>query len=468
MGIPAIILDFLFQLPLQLKELKSEEIKRRAKDNLNGFCEKLKETYIEMIEEFKEKVEDHIENVCDEISSFEPNLSKIEADIQACRNEKNPKALKVYKKVEKLDRKMTRLREDLQIPPFQPHHLRKVRKLLKSTWNKIYGDNLWNKIFQSEDEAVVEKSEYSPGFLEILRQAVIYDDLPTVKAIFENPKMPPKSNLYLFQYQFEHGFNLDEYKDDFFPIDMDNSDPKTKSFSHLFNLAADSNYYNVVRYLMHFDCVDLLQNDSDDIPLHQLLTVEKIPEQLEKVIEEMIQLRPSLAKTCCSDEFNVLEQVIHGGSKYLCRLLIEKYGIGINELCESGLTPLISSIRFGQEEMFDFLLSMGASLTTTANHFSVVDYRETNTWSALHEACSSKWTYPIETILTKAPEMLKWKDADGLTAIDVAIKKDFVEGLELIYKHAEEEWLPEGLENSDRLVEVARKYGANKILQRFA
>ena len=236
------------------------------------------------------------------------------------------KLANVHNEIVNLDKTMIKLKEGFKIPKVDrtAKDLELIEKTVLKLLEKLCGPSLSKNIFENFTEenqksTTDEDERYVPTFLKELRLAIIKNDIDKFKLIVENPKMPPRSIQYILQYDFEVNIRL--YND--------------QSKHSALILAGFNKSFDIIRYLIHLDGIDLLQRSGRFNIVDRLLRV-KASSEVDKLVEEILTIEPKLVREIDSRKMNLLQQVIYNGSIHLFRLLVEKYKFDVNEHFQNG------------------------------------------------------------------------------------------------------------------------------------
>ena len=435
-------------------------MKDKAKQLLDNLCEEMTRIFCEVLIDVKEKAWSQIQKVCSEIPQLETNLEQIQnklGDYQQVSEYFVPisQLAKVHNDVVDFDKKLGKLKDSLSVPLIDDSSKKGIRSGEISDRFRLQLLNLcnWklpeiNPIAQPKTDDgghVEEEEEYIPNYLQSLRKAVIENDIETFKVIVENPEMPPKSIEYLLKHQFP------------IPPNADFRNEKTKAASgtekcSLLLFAIFNCSFDIVRYLIHLDGINLLEEFQGKNAASHLLMNRN--ESREKLVEEMLEIEPELINSEDKEGLSFFEQVISSKSPFLCRVLVEKHQVDINKQFQTGWTPLTMAVHLKQKEVFEQLLSLGASPTVTAF----------DNWSCIHEACKLDWPLVIKEILPKYPQMLKKCDNKGFNPLTVIMAKDSLNALKAVYDCYEPSSLPTDLRDKNKLAPLAIRWKAGKIL----
>ena len=400
---------------------------------LDTFCDDLKQLYNGMIDNFKEKIASNIDENCKKIPNVRSSLKRIHPDIRSFEEDGSKMSMselvKVYEEVANVDDDIGSINCHLKIPRIDKsteHDTEVVKKSFEMATKFFWDSPLASNIFRRGFLHSVYNSEI-PSFLQTLRQAVLENDLNTVKRIMENPKLPPNSIPYILNYRYEAKEPKPKDVRYFEPFPKRKKSEEEKLTCSLLLLAALNEREDIVRYLLSFKGYDFFETYKGDNVVHLLLhTLHQKTENTEKIIEQVLELEPKLVGTIGSTEWSSMsffDSVIWGDSTYLCRLLVEKYGIDVNALIDEGLTPLIAAFRYTSWEVYEELVELGASPLVKAS----------NGWSLLHEACEADCAVTVEELVTKYPEMLKFKNSQRECPLTIAFREEALEVVKTIY-----------------------------------
>ena len=419
----------------------------------------MKLLFTDVVEEFKEKIDGHIERVCRDVSKLEPAVKDVAFKLDEGKQVSEiflpfSHLQNLHKDIVELDKRMARTKDSLKIPAINKSkrdEIDRIRFAIRSLLMKRCQPSLLVEAFVSKDK-LLPQHDYVPSFLQTLQDAISSGDLETVKAVMESPKLPAKSIKYILN-QVISGDQVD-------PSDKTNCDHAGNNTSRPFNtclltLATIHNRVDIARYLINLDGVDLLDKYSGRSVVQHLLSSKQIPRDIEKLIEELLQKEPKLIEIKDSNGISLLQYALSVESIELCRFLVEKCSVDVNMHFANGLTPLITAIRMKSEDIFDELLSLGASLTvTTAN----------GSHSCLHESFRMNWPHSVRAILAKHPEILCWMDSDSKPPMYYMAASDSLASFLVLEEWAKQNEIPMGApgihdvyrwasdENADNLV----------------
>ena len=426
----------------------SNESSAKAIKQLKDFCDELKNTLNNVIDRFQQNVEKHIDNICAETAQLSSVLQNVEEELAECQKGSEMfipmnKLANVHNDVVCLDKKMTKLKEAFEIPKIDRTAKdvevieTTVQKLLETFCRPSLSKNVFENVTEENQKSTTDEGEkYVPTIFKELRLAIIDNDIDQFKSIVENPKLPPRSINYILQCQFDGYF-----------IESPTSIPLL--------LAAFNKSFDIVRYIIHLEEVDLLERFEEYNIIEHLLEIEVPNSEIDKLAEEILTIQPKLAEEIHLRDMNLLQQVINQESPYLCRLLVEKYNFDVNAQCPDGSTPLIDAIYCKNMDILKELLSLGASPAVTD--------RDKN--STLHMACQEEWPEGICELVSKFPEMLNWKNNKGVTPLSMVITLDDVEAMKTIYDCLKQNSIEMNILDKNYLIELATSKQASKILE---
>ena len=400
-----------------------------AKHQLDTFCEDIKNICLQVIETFREKVDSHIETVCSSASDFGPMSLAIKSSLSDCQNVSDmflpiDQLASIHKDTVCLDKAIAKTKTDLIIPQIDSSKDSKdrdhVEKSIQNILIKFCEPSLSEKIFATKvkERKRFVVDEFIPTLLQSICQAVLENDLETVKTLVENAKLPPKSITYILNYNFncsddDGGFRVllgTEAKVRRYRR-CSKSDSKVivkepvKIPSSLFTLAAIHDRLDIFRYFISVSGINLLERYAGKTVAHHLVSTKKMSSDAEKLLEELLQKEPKLLEIADERNISLFQYAIIADLESLCRMLVREHGSDLNGNFNNGSTPLITAIRMKNKRAFDQLVALGASLTATS----------TNLDTTLHQAIKVDWDYAFNIILPKHPEMLGWKNINGHT-----------------------------------------------------
>ena len=429
----------------------SNEISANAMKELKVFCDEIKSTFNGIIDKFQRNVEKHIGKNCVDATQLLPALQNVEVKLAECLKGSEifmpmEKLANVHNDVVSLDKKIINLKGAFQIPKIgraaNDVELIEttVQKLLEKFCCPILSRNVFENVTEENQNSTTDEDEkYVPTLLQELRLAIIKNDIDQFKLIVENPKMPPLSIQYILQYEFERHLHY-----------FSNDPPKHSALI----LAGFNKSFDIIRYLIHLDGIDLLQRSGRFNIVDRLLRV-KASSEVDKLVEEILTIEPKLVREIDSRNMNMLQLVIFQGSTYLCRLLVEKYNFDVNAQFLDGSPPLIEAIFYQHIDIYKELLSLGASPAVTD--------RDKN--STLHMACQKAWPEGICELVSKFPEMLTWKNNKGINPMSFILISDDLETMKTIYDCLKQNSIETEFLNKNYLVRLAYRNKASKILE---
>ena len=420
----------------------SNETSTKAKQKLQDFCAEIKSTFNGIIDKFQQNVEKHFENICVDVTLLSPILQQFEEKLADCQNDSEmfipmDKLANFHNDVVSLDKKMVKLKNEFQIPKNIDVELIEttVQKLLKNLGGPSLSKNVFGNV--TEDCQLAKPEKYIPTLFQQLRLAIIKNDIEMFKSIVENPEMPPRSINYILQYGFEINASFDP--------------PKHSALI----FAGINNSFDIIRYLIHLDGIDLLQRSGRYNIVQYLLSNKRACSVVDKLVEEILAIQPKLVNEIDSEDLNLLQFVIFHGSTYLCRLLVEKYNFNVNAHFRDGSTPLTHAIFCKNMKSYKQLLSLGASPAVT----------EKDKNSTLHIACQEEWPEGICELVSKFPDMLNWNNDDGDTPLSLVITEDDLGTMKTIYDCLKQHSIEMEFLNKNYLVKLANCNKASKILE---
>ena len=428
----------MFQLERQIEELKNEDTKVRAKLHLETFCEEIKRSCCEAIDAYKTQAENQIDSIVTSASSLSPELENIQNEFAELKEDPEAfipmdKFSKVHGQVASMDIKLSSLRKafdgfvngDSEKEIDEIHLL--LEELLKRRENAC---SKYCSLQSAEIEAIKENFIFTA--LESMGEAVVSDDLESIKEIIENPKMPRKAIKY-----FLNSNLLFRLKDR--PVSM-----LTK--------ACRDGQVGIAHYFVNLDGVNLMERYGGKTVVQHMLSVGKVSPQLEKLIEELLEREPNLICVKDSQSRTVFQMSIMAGSVILCRSLIEDYGVELDDPFDNGTTPLILAIRLKQAGMLQELLFQGASLLV----------RDLDGNCCLHEACKGNWVEAIRTLLCNNFDLVYLKNDKGETPVSIIIEKDLLDTLLVMEECIRNSHLRKSLDKH-YIREIANQMKAQKI-----
>ena len=325
---------------------------------------------------------------------------------------------------------------------------------------------------------------YQPAFMKTLHVAVIGNDLETVKRILEDPKMTLKAIKYIMKYKFNCNI-LNSRKKRWLPreewwlpvagaeADMDSSlgsldpdphhalacrwarkYPEQKCCS-LILLAACYHHEDMVRYLLKFEGSNLLETCGGSNISHHLLCREKIPKSVEGLLEEIWKKEPKLVETLDWQNKNMLQLAALCESPHICRVLVKEYKQDLDVVHDKKDTALVISIKKKNIELFNELVTLGASPLTLGKRNR----------SAFLEACRRNWPEAIRVLLPLCPGILKEKIGNRYSPLELAVFCNSVEAIETIYKCAKRSEIPAEFQNKQHLIDLATNRSSDKVLK---
>ena len=436
-------------------------------------------------QKFKTKVKNHITTAHDTVLKLADEIKKVETELKVCQEGSEiyipiSKLAKVHNEIAELDQKMTSLKDDMVAPMIDKRDNSEsdfVNAAFQDVFNKFSGKSLLESVFanywKADNFPCEEIGDYVPNLLQKLRNAIYKKDTETFKSVMENPDMPPNAVKYFLDYRFNSIADLESAKDpDYNPeanvieseSDDDNDDDEENIPVRKYSLlmaAALSESVEIVRFLIHFDGVDLMETFDGKNIVHHLLELRKptddISCEVEKLVEEILELQPKLANSTDADGASLFQLVVKAKSAYLSRILVEKYNMDVDAQLEDGSTPLMTAIRVKSKSVFDQLIALKASPAVTGK----------DNISCLHEACKLNWPDAVEAILPKFPDMLKWEDSEKSTPLSLIIDCDSAVALQAVAKCVHYGSLLVENPNIDELRTSAVQKGAQKVADWF-
>ena len=435
-------------------KMNANDAKEEAKTKLGTFCEEIKLLFTDSIEETKEKINKHIDSVFLDISEVSPTVKKLYSELDKCRLISEmflpiSQIATLHKEITSFDKSLAKMDKDLKMPEVNKSeiaHLNAIRSSFQSIFMDFCEPQLAAKVFTNFPKADQEQTDlYVPTFFQSLRKAVVDGNIEAVKVIMENEKLPAKSLKCIFNYQFhcenddgnfanqlesEHQVeskltrSIPEYK-----VAKNEYSQKTS----LLSLVAIYGRVDIFRYLISLDGADLLERYCGKTIVHHLLSTKHISEVMENLIIELIRSEPNLLYATDWKNFCILQYAVIADSARLIQFLIEIGGnLNVNFHFENGSTPLITSIRLKNKKAFDKLMAMGASPAFLA----------LNNDTSLHEAFKSDWSWTINAIFLKNPQMLEWVNHENVRSWKCMVRWDSINAFKIVENWYRYENLP--------------------------
>ena len=387
-----------------------------------------------------------MKNQCIDISLMNVELSKIENEL--CEEE--PEVTVAVSKLVNLRNDVNQLETNFEsVVDFL-----KGPSLNKAEVSDFF--SIRNSFFETIDKMTPTRVKYFPKFLRALKKAARNNDYETFKSIIESPGMPPDTLKSVIAYHFEDGIADYTDKEEFINFDEDNllgGKDSDEPYSLLL-LASSCKSVDIVRYLMNCEGIDLLETCGGKNIVHLLLDTKNISKSSEKLVEELWQMKPELVHSCWSN-WSMLQLAIEANSDHLCRVLIQKYDVDVNQQFPDGSTPLIHAIRLKSQKAFDELISLGSSAEITGKGQN----------NCMHMACKVDWPHAINKIFPRYPGMVNCKNVHGVSPLNYILSFESLNALQAIakcsrYGHVQVSYL-------EKLKKLAKAKKAKKVVAWF-
>ena len=411
------------------------------KNRFNDFCNDMKRVCCEEIDKLKRRIVDGVDKTCQDV---EQDLKDVEKTLDDCQMDSElflpmKQMVSVYNDVKQLDEKLTETKVDeifLAVDKIGDTSIKQFRNQFQDLLTKV--------LPSSSSNVDQEQAKYIPRFLQLLRKAAIEDDIDTFKVLLEGFNSPPRSKEFILKYRFE-------------PYDRDHDMYCAEKSCSIWMVACGNDSLQVAQYLLDNCEIDLWENlgclNAIDILCFNSFNLSETP-QKETLIEKILEMDPKLADACDVDQgIAPFERFIGLHSLYLCKIMVEKYGVDVNKPWQDGYWPLMAAIDNKDKAIFDYFLSLGASLAS----------KRTDSNTMLHIACKRDWPYAIERILPSFPHLLEARNGKGESVFCLIFASDCVNALKSI-----ETWfeINPKLRNS-RTKQFFRQLAVNKNAQKI-